>query len=110
MLGLSAALALVAAVRIIGIGFLGRPRSLHAAAAEEASRPNLIGMGLLAACCLPLALAPGLVLDALQPVISQLVPNAREAPLAYAPLPLLVLMLLLAAAAFFWNAPVGGAG
>ena len=35
ILGLSAALALAAAVRIIGIGFLGRPRSLRAAAAEE---------------------------------------------------------------------------
>jgi formate hydrogenlyase subunit 3/multisubunit Na+/H+ antiporter MnhD subunit len=101
VLGLSAALALAAAIRIIGIGFLGRPRTLHAAAAEEAGRLNLIGMGVLAACCVPLAVTPGLVLAALQPVVSQLVPNAREAALAYAPLPLLVLMLLLAAAAFF---------
>jgi NADH:ubiquinone oxidoreductase subunit 4 (subunit M) len=101
VLGLSAALALAAAVRIIGIGFLGRPRTLHAAAAEEAGKPMLIGMGLLATCCLPLALTPGLVLDALRPVISQLVPNAAPEALAYAPLRLLVLMLLLAGVAFF---------
>ncbi len=47
VLGLSAALALAAAVRLIGIGFLGRPRTLAAAAAEDARRPELLGMGLL---------------------------------------------------------------
>ncbi len=37
-LGLGAALSLGAAVRLIGIAFLGRPRSLHVAAAEDAPR------------------------------------------------------------------------
>ncbi len=62
LLGLSAALALRAAVRLIGIGFLGRPRTLAAAAAEDARRPELLGMGLLAVLCVPVALLPGMVL------------------------------------------------
>jgi formate hydrogenlyase subunit 3/multisubunit Na+/H+ antiporter MnhD subunit len=110
VLGLSAALALGAAVRIIGFGFLGRPRSLHAAAAEEAGRLNLIGMGILAACCVPLALTPGLVLRAIAPVISQAVPGAIPLPLAYAPLPLAVSMAVLAAIAFFAMRRFGARG
>jgi len=101
VLGLGAALALAASVRMIGFGFLGRPRSLHAAAAEEADKFTLIGMGILAMGCVPLALTPGLVLRAIAPVISQLVPGALPQPLAYAPLPLAVLMAGLAAVAFF---------
>jgi formate hydrogenlyase subunit 3/multisubunit Na+/H+ antiporter MnhD subunit len=101
VLGLSAALGLGAAVRIIGFGFLGRPRSLRAASAEESGRLNLIGMGILAACCVPLALTPGLVLRAIAPVISQAVPGAIPQPLAYAPLPLAAAMAVLAAIAFF---------
>ncbi len=93
VLGLSAALAMAAAVRIIGIGFLGRPRSLRAAAAEEdADKSVLIGMGLLAACCVPVALAPGLLLAAMQPVFAELAPRAAPLPLAYAPFPLAVLL------------------
>jgi hydrogenase-4 component B len=87
-LGLSAALALGAAVRLIGLGFLGRPRSLHVAAAEDAPRSTLIGMGLLAFFCVPVALLPGMVLALLTPVIQLLVPSADPAPLAYAPLTL----------------------
>jgi len=99
ILGLSAALALGAAVRIIGIGFLGRPRTLRAAAAEEANTTTLVGMGLLAAACIPVALAPGVVLFLLQPAIALLVPNAVPLPLAYAPLPLAVLLACVAGAA-----------
>ncbi len=99
VLGLSAALALGAAVRMIGIGFLGRPRTLRAAAAEEADTVTLIGMGILAAACIPVALAPGLILLLLQPVIALLVPDAVPLPLAYAPLPLAVLLACMAGAA-----------
>jgi formate hydrogenlyase subunit 3/multisubunit Na+/H+ antiporter MnhD subunit len=93
LLGLGAALSLGAAVRLIGIGFLGRPRSLRAAAAEEAPRPVLIGMGLLALCAVPVALLPGLILLGLQPVIAMLVPGL---PLGYQPLPIVLLLLLAA--------------
>jgi formate hydrogenlyase subunit 3/multisubunit Na+/H+ antiporter MnhD subunit len=99
-LGLAAALALGAAVRLIGIGFLGRPRSLHAAAAEDAGRGTLAGMMLLAGLCVPVALLPGLVLGVISPVIRLLVPGADPLPLAYAPLTLAVLLLGAAFAAF----------
>ena len=98
-LGMSAALALGAVVRLIGIGFLGRPRSLHAAAAEDAKRGTLAGMGLLAVLCLPVALLPGMVLELLEPVIQLLVPNSDPAPLSYAPLSLGVLLALAAGVA-----------
>lgn len=100
VLGLGAALALGAAVRIIGIGFLGRPRSLRAAAAEEADKPVLIGMGLLASLSVLVALFPGVILLLLNPVIARLVPGANEMPLSYAPFPLALLILLLAGAAY----------
>ncbi len=99
VLGLSAAMALAAAVRIFGIGFLGRPRTLRAAAAEDAGMPVLAGMGLLAACCVPVALAPGLLLEAMRPVFSELVPGVVAPPLAYAPFPLAVLVCGFAGAA-----------
>ncbi len=93
-LGLSAALALGAAVRMIGIGFLGRPRSLHAAAAADVDARTQLGMGLLAVLIIPVALLPGLVLGAMVPVIQLLVPMADPLPLAYAPLSLALLLLL----------------
>ncbi len=98
VLGVGAALALGAAVRLFGIGFLGRPRTLQAAAAEEARRGPLAGMALLGALCVPVALLPGLVLNLLTPVILELAPQAQTPPLAYAPLSLAVLAGLVAGA------------
>ncbi len=100
VLGLSAALALGAAVRLVGIGLLGRPRSLRAAAAEEAPGRVLAGMALLAACGVPVALLPGLVLAGLAPVLALLAPGAVPPPLDYAPLPLAVLLAVLGGGAF----------
>ncbi len=100
VLGLSAALALGAGVRLVGIGFLGRPRTLRAAAAEEAGRPVLIGMALLAACAVPVALLPGLLLLGLQPVIAELVAGAPALPMGYHPLPIALLMAVAAGAAY----------
>ncbi len=99
-LGLAAALALGAAVRLIGIGFLGRPRSLHAAAAEDGKRGTLAGMGLLAVLCLPVALLPGLEVLALNPVIQLLAPGGTPPALAYTPLALALLLGISAGAAF----------
>ncbi|MDE1895958.1 MAG: hypothetical protein KGH91_02665 [Rhodospirillales bacterium] len=101
VLGIGAALALAAAVRLIGLGFLGRPRSLHAAAAEDARRGPFLAMALLGVCCVPLALVPGLILDLLNPVIMLLAPAAQTPPLAYAPITLLVLAGIAALAAGF---------
>jgi hypothetical protein len=99
LLGLGAALSLGAGVRLIGIGFLGRPRTLRAAAAEEAPRPVLIGMALLALCVVPVALLPGLILLGLQPVIATLVPGAPRLALGYQPLPIAFLLLIATLAA-----------
>jgi formate hydrogenlyase subunit 3/multisubunit Na+/H+ antiporter MnhD subunit len=99
-LGLAAALALGAAVRLIGVGFLGRPRSLHVAAAAEAKRGTLAGMFLLAVLCIPVALLPALVVRALGPVIRLLLPGAAPPALAYAPLALALLLALSVGAAF----------
>lgn len=101
LLGLGAALAIGAAVRMFGVAFLGRPRTLQAAAAEEGERGPLIGMALLAALCVPVALLPNLLLDALSPVIRLLAPQAAQPPLAYAPLPLAGLAGLVAVGAAF---------
>jgi formate hydrogenlyase subunit 3/multisubunit Na+/H+ antiporter MnhD subunit len=100
LLGLSAALALGAAARLIGTAFLGRPRSLRAAAAEEAPRRELAGMALLVFCSLPVALLPGLVLRLMWPVVAMLVPGAVPPALAYAPIYIAGLMALAAGIAF----------
>ena len=108
--GFGVALLQAAAIRLIGIGFLGRPRSLRAAAAEEADRRTLAGIGLLAALCLPLALLPGLLLAAMRPVVALLVPGAPALPLPYAPLPIALLMLAVAGAAWFGLRRYGARG
>ncbi len=101
VLGIGAALALAAAVRMIGLGFLGRPRSLHAAAAEDARRGPFLAMALLGALAIPVALVPGLILRLLTPVIMLLAPQAQTPPLAYAPVTLLSLAGVAALAAGF---------
>lgn len=101
VVGLGLALGLGAAVRLVGAGFLGRPRSLHAAAAEDARRGPLLGMALLAVLLLPVSLVPGLVLRGLTPVVQCLAPGAVPLPLAYAPLSLALLAFLIAAAVGF---------
>jgi formate hydrogenlyase subunit 3/multisubunit Na+/H+ antiporter MnhD subunit len=97
-LGLSAALALGAAVRLIGIGFLGRPRTIRAASADDAHTGPLLGMALLAALTVPVALLPGTLSTLLLPVVLQLAPNALPQTLAYAPLSLLALVAVVALA------------
>ena len=69
LLALAAALAAAAFVRIYGIGFLGRPRSDGAAAAVEVDRYSLTGMGILAATCVLAGVFPGVVIDAISPVV-----------------------------------------
>jgi formate hydrogenlyase subunit 3/multisubunit Na+/H+ antiporter MnhD subunit len=101
VLGLGAALGLSAAVRLIGIGFLGRPRTLAAAAAEDARRPELLGMGLLAALCVPVALLPGLVLLGLDPAVRLMVPGAAPLPFGHALLGLAALLAVSAGAAYW---------
>lgn len=91
VLGLGATLLLLAAVKLIGLGFLGRPRSLHAAAAEESRSGPFWGMVVLFAFAVPLTLVPGFMLFLCAPVISIILPLARTSALAYTPLTLCLL-------------------
>ncbi|MQY14522.1 Hydrogenase-4 component B [Streptomyces sp. RB5] len=59
VIALSAGLAAAVFVKALGVGFFARPRSEEARRAREAGPFMLAGMGLLAACCVALAVAPG---------------------------------------------------
>jgi formate hydrogenlyase subunit 3/multisubunit Na+/H+ antiporter MnhD subunit len=61
-LGLVASLGAASVVRLAGIGFLGRPRSPRAAAAEDPARLTQITLYALAGLSLLLGLLPGLAL------------------------------------------------
>jgi len=73
MLALSAALAAACFVRVIGIVFLGRPRSSAAAQATEVDRWSLAAMIILAALCLLAGILPGVVIDAIAPAVMALI-------------------------------------
>lgn len=68
MLALTGALALACFAKAFGISFLAQPRSPQARRAEEVPLAMRIGMGLLAAGCVVLGLAPMLVVPLLDRV------------------------------------------
>jgi hydrogenase-4 component B len=68
-IALVAALAAACFVRAFGISFLGRPRGAAADAASEVDRFSRVAMGALALSCLLAGLFPGLMIDALKPVV-----------------------------------------
>jgi len=78
-LACSAALAAACFVKAFGMTFLGRPRSMPAAAAAETDRFSQIAMLLLALLCLLTGILPGFVLDSLG-AVTQLAVGARLAP------------------------------
>ena len=82
MLALSAALAAACFVKAFGVSFLGRPRSPAAANAHEVDRFSLATMFALAALCLLAGILPGLVIDALAPVVGGLVGDRMPVQLA----------------------------
>jgi len=69
LLALAAALAAACFVRIYGVGFLGRPRSDVAASAVEVDRYSLAAMAALAATCVLAGVFPGVIIDAVSPVV-----------------------------------------
>jgi formate hydrogenlyase subunit 3/multisubunit Na+/H+ antiporter MnhD subunit len=73
LLALSAALAAACFVRAFGVTFLGRPRTPAAAGAQETDRVSLAAMFFLAALCLVAGILPGLLMDALAPVVQAFV-------------------------------------
>ena len=76
MLALSAALAAACFVKAFGVTFLGRPRTTVAAGAHEIDRASLAAMFIFAGLCLLVGILPGLVIDALAPVVQGLVGRA----------------------------------
>jgi hydrogenase-4 component B len=73
---LTAGLGVAAMVKAFGIGFLARPRCPEAAEAREAPGSMLAGMGIAAAACLTLAVAPSVFAPALRRAVAAL-PAAR---------------------------------
>ncbi len=70
MLALAAALSAACFVRAFGIAFLGRPRSPEAANAHETDMASRASMFVLLALCLAAGLLPGLLIDAIGPVVA----------------------------------------
>ena len=73
LLALSAALAAACFVKAFGVSFLGRPRTPAAAQARETDGFSLAAMFFFAALCLVAGILPGLFIDALAPVVQELV-------------------------------------
>jgi hydrogenase-4 component B len=72
MLALTSVLALACFAKAFGISFLALPRSTHARHAREVPLPMRAGMGLLAAACLILGVAPMVVVPLLDRVVTPL--------------------------------------
>jgi formate hydrogenlyase subunit 3/multisubunit Na+/H+ antiporter MnhD subunit len=73
LVALSAALAAACFVRVFGVVFLGRPRTVAAGRAEEVDRWSLCTMALFVALCIFAGILPGLAIDALAPVVQSLI-------------------------------------
>jgi formate hydrogenlyase subunit 3/multisubunit Na+/H+ antiporter MnhD subunit len=72
-LALSAALAAACFVKAFGIAFLGRARTVAAERARETDRCSQAAMLMLVAACVLAGILPGVVVDALAPVVTMLV-------------------------------------
>jgi hydrogenase-4 component B len=73
LLALSAALAAACFIRAFGVTFLGRPRTTAAERAHETDRLSISAIFVLASLCLIAGVFPGVFIDALAPVVNNLV-------------------------------------
>ncbi|HWR41539.1 hydrogenase 4 subunit B [Sporomusa sp.] len=69
LLGLTGALAAACFVKVFGITFLAKARSIHAEQAQEASKAMLAPMAILSGLCVLLGLWPELVINILKKVL-----------------------------------------
>ncbi len=76
VLALIGGLAAACFAKVYGVAFLGRPRSLEAAHACEVPWAMQTGMAVLAAACVVIGIAPGIVLRPLGDIVQQLIPGA----------------------------------
>ncbi|WP_322515838.1 hydrogenase 4 subunit B [Rhodopseudomonas palustris] len=79
LMALAAALAAACFVKAYGVTFLGRPRGPATLAAKEVDRFSLAAMAILAALCLLAGVLPGMVMDALAPIATEIL-GSRLAP------------------------------
>jgi hydrogenase-4 component B len=80
ILALIGGLAAACFIKVFGVAFLGRPRSVAAEHAEEVPLAMRGGMSLLAAACLLIGIFPGLLLMPLVSLVQVLVPGAGMPP------------------------------
>lgn len=80
VLALVGGVAVVSFVKLIGITFLGEPRTGEAAHAHEAGALMLFPMALLAALCLLGGIFPQLFLDLINPVVAAFTPAGAALP------------------------------
>ncbi len=76
VLALIGGLAAACFAKVYGVAFLGRPRSREAADACEVPWAMQTGMAALAAACVVIGIAPGIVLKPLGGIVQQLMPGA----------------------------------
>jgi hydrogenase-4 component B len=76
VLALIGGLAAACFAKVFGVAFLGRPRSREAEDAHEVPGSMQAGMVMLAAACVAIGVAPGIVLRPLSGVVQQLLPGA----------------------------------
>jgi hydrogenase-4 component B len=110
-LALIGALAVACFAKALGAVFLGSPRSQAAEAARESPRNMLIPMGLLAAACVGIGLAPMIMAPALDRVVATLGTDVDAQSLAHlTSLPslsiLALTMLVLVVLLWRWLRPV----
>ena len=71
-LAMTGALAAVCFVKLIGIGFLGKPRTEAAESAKEVPAPMIMGMGILALLCVVVGICPKVAVMLISGVVSDL--------------------------------------
>jgi formate hydrogenlyase subunit 3/multisubunit Na+/H+ antiporter MnhD subunit len=82
VVALTAGLGVATFVKAFGVGFLAQPRTTAAATAVESPVSMRVGMGLAAAACVVLGVAPAVAGGALNRVLNVLAPVRDSAPLA----------------------------
>jgi formate hydrogenlyase subunit 3/multisubunit Na+/H+ antiporter MnhD subunit len=102
-LALASALGAAAAVRLVGVALLGRPRSPRAAAAAEAGAATRMAMLGLAVVTGLVGLFPGAVLGLAGPALRLLTGAVRTEEPGYVAPAIAVLLLLAGAAAVRWT-------
>ena len=82
VVALTAGLGVATYVKAFGVGFLARPRSPEAMSAAESPATMRVGMGLMAAACAVLALAPLLLVRPLGEVLSTMPAIGQRNPVS----------------------------